>query len=188
MKLIPLSQQGKNKGKYFAQVDDDDYDFLMQWRWSVVNTKSGNLYAQRTTSSSEVNSGRMHRVILQENNREIDIDHKDNNGLNNQKSNLRRCSRSQNQMNKKPSGVSKYLGVCWHKRKSMRNTKKYGIKEYSSCSWKASIYINGKSTHIGLFKSEEDAARAYDDMAIKHHGEFAKLNFPIYLLVLSLNV
>jgi hypothetical protein len=63
-------------------------------------------------------------------------------------------------MNKKGRGTSKYLGVCWHINK-----------------WVTHITVNGKCLHLGLFASEEEAAKAYDNAALLHHKEFANLNF-----------
>lgn len=44
--------------------------------------------------------------------------------------------------------------------------------------FRASIYRGGKRIHLGYFGKPEDAARAYDEAAIKYHGKFARLNFP----------
>ena len=106
----------------------------------------------------------MHREILgllDSKKRTVFVDHEDYDTLNNQRFNLRKSSNAQNQMNKIPRGKSKYLGV-WYNRGSIVSK----------------IRINKKQVTIGQgFKTEEDAARAYDEMAKKHHGEFANLNF-----------
>lgn len=93
------------------------------------------------------------------------IDHVDQNKLNNKWCNLREASISQNGANKasKPNSSSRYLGVSWNKQ-----TKK----------WLAQIVKNGERVRLGLFVNEKDAAIAYDRMAILKHGEFASLNFP----------
>jgi hypothetical protein len=95
-------------------------------------------------------------------NPEILIDHKNRNGLDNQKSNLREATRSQNNANKKPTSFSssRFLGVS---------------KRYSK--WTARITKNGVTYDLGAFKIEDEAAKAYDNKAIELHGEFANLNF-----------
>lgn len=156
MKQIPLGKSGK-----FALIDDEDYELISQYKWRSHDSHGRAIYASRTVL---VNGKEffisMHRFIMGcvKGDGKI-VDHKDGNGLNNQRSNLRICTNAENQRNKKPSGRSKYLGVCWHITK-----------------WKASININGKQKHIGLYKNEVDAAIAYNKMAEKHHGEFARLN------------
>lgn len=99
------------------------------------------------------------------------IDHIDGNGLNNTKSNLRLCNRSQNAMNKKLKSNSKtgWRGVTRPK------TKNYKLKK----PWKAYIRPKGQSfITIGYYKTAEEAAKAYDEKAKELFGEFAKLNFP----------
>ena len=91
------------------------------------------------------------------------VDHKDNNKLNNHMNNLRWCTIAENNRNqtKQANKSSKYKGVSWNK----RNKK-----------WRACIKHNRKMIHIGLFKDEKDAARAYDTKAKELFGKFAKLN------------
>ena len=91
------------------------------------------------------------------------IDHKDRNGLNCQRYNIRLATYSQNGSNRKLSDNKKYLGV--HK----INT---GLRQ----KWVVKITHNKKKLHIGTFYSENDAVKAYNEAAIKYHGEFARLN------------
>jgi len=170
MKQIELNTVRRAKSNdpvLFALVDDDKFDYLMQWRWFAV--KSRYTYYARTNKCNDYRSVRMHRLLMGAVDTEI-IDHIDLNGLNNQCHNLRRCSVSQNQMNK-PSynHSSKFKGVRLHHSKSNK----------FADSWYAEIRINGKPIHIGTFRNEEDAAMAYDKLAKKHFGEFARLNFNI---------
>lgn len=93
------------------------------------------------------------------------VDHKDHNGFNCQKSNLRICNMQQNAANSGARITSKsgMKGVCWEKR---------------SGKWRSTITYNGKQIHIGLFDDIITAARAYDKRARFLFGEFAFLNFP----------
>lgn len=108
-----------------------------------------------------------HRVIWELINGPISegmsIDHIDGNRANNDIDNLRLVTVSQNNKNtsKRVGTVSKFKGVCWH-----RQCKK----------WKAEISCDKQRFHIGLFESEESAAKAYNVEAVKLFGEFAKLN------------
>ncbi len=167
MKLIPLSQKSKkHAGKYFAQVDDDDYDYLMQWPWSVV-LQNGSIYAIRT--NEEGKSIKMHRVILGlTKNDKILVDHGDRCGINNQKYNLRKATYSQNKANGKSCGKSEYLGV----HKTLVKTKKNIIWEY----WSTSIIKNGINYFLGSYKDEIKAAFAYNIGSTYFNGEFANLN------------
>lgn len=143
------------KGKV-ALVDAADFDFLNQWGWYAHNER-GRWYAVRGAKPQL----RMHRIILGMP-EGYDSDHRDGNGLNNQRCNLRICTRSQNHMNRhRIRGRSIYKGVSWHK----------GGKK-----WEAHITLNGKHLHLGLFTSETEAAIAYNEAALKYHGEFARIN------------
>jgi len=158
MKEIPLTQG------YVALVDVDDYDFLMQWKWCAMVTKSGNVYAARRSPmvNGKQKKTLMHRVVM---NAPPDkfVDHRDGNTLNNCRSNLRLCTNAENLRNqgKNKNNTSGFCGVY-------RNGK----------GFQAQIRLNGKLLHMGTYSTPEEAARAYDIGAIKYHGEFARLNFP----------
>ena len=159
MKEIQLSTTGKNKGKYIALVDDEDYEYLNQWKWYAL--RGGNTFHVVRNNGSRHPQGKiwMHRVILKPL-PNMTIDHIDHNGLNNQKSNLRVCTKAQNLCNIKPRGKLKYLGVsmCYGK-------------------YRAQIRHNNKVRHLGMFDTEIEAAQAYDRAALELHGEFTNLNF-----------
>lgn len=160
MKLIPLSKNGKHKGKYFAKVDDEDFECLNKSNWQVA------LSMDRPCASRYENGVRifMHNQIMNKVEVGIFIDHIDHDALNNQKSNLRAGTHSQNCQNRRPckNTSSKYRGVCWHN----KNKK-----------WTASLRFNKKRIYLGIFEIEEDAARAYDAKAKELHGEWTYLNF-----------
>jgi hypothetical protein len=108
MKKLNLSQ-----GKV-ALVDDEDYEYLNQWKWYLSKTNKHE-YAMRKTSRNDPNGRKtimLHRVIMNTPNH-LEVDHIDNNGLNNQKYNLRNCTGKNNRLNRVAMGTSKYLGVSW---------------------------------------------------------------------------
>ena len=150
-------------------VDDEDYDFLMQWKWRALKAKRKKTtqvwYAYRTTSRPNRKSVYMHREVMIRSGIENpqQCDHEDSNGLNNQRKNLRHATASQNRWNmrKRTGCSSQFKGVYWHKK-----TK----------AWMARIAQFGKYHYLGLFNNESDAAKAYNDAALRLFGDFANLN------------
>jgi hypothetical protein len=154
MKLISLTQEK------FAQVDDWNYDWLNQWNWYAV-FNGYTFYAARHPKGENRRILLMHREIMNTPD-DMEVDHQDHNGLNCQEYNMRNATHGQNGANRTPYGSSKYLGVnC---------DKEYGYI-------RASIKVNGKQKNLGTFKTEEAAAKKYDEAAKLYHGEFANLNF-----------
>lgn len=160
MKEIQLTQ-----GKV-ALVDDEDFEYLNQWKWYVLITKHTN-YAVHHNKKGKVEL--MHREIMKTP-KGMYTDHINHDGLDNRRCNLRVCTNGQNLANRTPRGTSKYLGVYFH----TFNKGKKG-KKYIYCV--SNIRVNGKTIALGYFKSEKEAALAYDEAAKKYHGEFANLNF-----------
>jgi hypothetical protein len=156
MRKIPLTQ-----GK-FALVDDEDYGYLIQWRWQYYLTKGSSTgYASRGVQKDNVRKIiKMHRVILREIN-DLHIDHINGNGLDNRKSNLRYATRAQNRSNSMSNNKNGFKGV----------TKKIGRVSKPYC---AQIRSNGKQYNLGYFKTPKEAHEAYKKAAIELHGEFAK--------------
>jgi hypothetical protein len=163
MKEIKLTQ-----GKV-ALVDDEDYESLNKHKWYAKIGKE-TFYAVRAIyGTGKQKNISMHRVIMGITDPKIPCDHRDNDGLNNQRNNLRVCSNNQNQANarKRKNTTSKYKGVSIHTRV---------IKDKTYNSWQARIIFNGKSYCLGYYKAEEQAATAYNKKAIEFFGEFAKIN------------
>ena len=150
-----------------AKVDDCDFDKISAYKWyAMKHSRSGKFYAARAVSKSK-----SRRIILMHAQImctpiSMVTDHKDSDGLNNQRNNLRVCSNGQNLMNrgKTIKNIGQFKGVYPSNR----------IKN----PWLSSITLNGKYKYIGSFKTEEQAAKAYDEFAKIYHGEFASLNFP----------
>ena len=164
MKHINIST--KTYPNMFAMVDDEDFEWLNQWKWRA-GKDSNTFYASRTVSFGK--NTKMHRQILGLTDPKIFGDHRDENGLNNTRGNLRICNDKENKCNrgKQKNNKSGFKGVYWGKK---------------SKKWHAGIRINGKSIHLGTFFCLIKAAKAYDKAAIKYHGEFAHLNFERNLL------
>lgn len=157
MKLIPLSQG------LFAQVDDQDENWLSEYNWRAVKNGQTHyaLFGKRT--KGKYANIWMHRMILSVTNRESEVSHIDHNGLNNQSSNLRISTHQE---------VTKSRNVT-----SNKNGRYKGVSLYQpSNRWRARICIDGKMIYLGYFEKEETAALAYNEAAIKHFGEFAHLN------------
>ena len=159
MKKIDIS--AKKYPNTFTLVDDHVYDWVSRWNWHIHTCKDKK-YVSRTSYGKHI---LLHRYIADAP-PNMDVDHKDGNGLNNQISNLRLCSTSQNLMNrgKQRNNTSGYKGVSRRKHRPL---------------WRAGIYVNGKTKHLGDYFCLIKAAKAYDEAAKKYHGDFARLNFPV---------
>lgn len=153
MKLIPLTQG------LFTKVDDEDYEYLIKYKWFAHYSKSTDTYYVQHVEKGKCLH--MHREIMKTPDW-LFADHIDGDTLNNQKSNLRNCTRQENNRNKRKKTVygSKYKGV------NKRSENRYISK----------IKVNEKSTIIGTFKTEKEAAIAYNEKALLIFGEFANLN------------
>lgn len=162
MKTIPLT-----RGQ-FAIVDDDNYDWLNQWKWQALWSESSNgYYATRTITSRRTKNSyvSMHRLILGLHG-DICGDHKNRNTLDNRKSNLRPATRLQNAQNRKvrSGSTSGYKGVH------------YRADKASVKCWQVRISINKKRKSFGFYSDPREAAKVYDELAVKYFGEFAVLN------------
>ncbi len=176
MKLIPLSNKRnlKYKGQYFAKVDDKNYEELIMFDWSVsINKKKSKFYAVRKDYSDggKVKTIKMHRQILGILETNLEGEHINSDGIDNQEHNLRVSTHQQNTWNSlsRKNTESKYKGLY---------RLGYKTKKCPYFRWVARIGYNGKLIWIGAFKEEIDAAKAYDAKAKELFGEYAKLNFP----------
>lgn len=156
MKLVPL-----NHG-YFTKVDDEDYAWAMQYKWHIYRRSTHTaIYAVRSQwINGQTKQIAMHRELVKSDGK---VDHRNHDGLDNQKSNLRACTHKQNQQNRKKQRNSphKYIGV-----------KPQGKK------FIARIWNENKTVSLGTFETDTEAAISYDKAALKYRGDFAHLNFP----------
>jgi hypothetical protein len=155
---------------YCAIVDDDVRGEVEKHHWHATNTKKNPTWYARTTihAGKEQTHLRMHRFIMAiylgrpiEKNEQVD--HKNRNGLDNRRENLRLATPSQNHANQRRicPKTSIYKGVYWNK---------------SRCKWGAHIKVNQVGKGLGFFECEKDAAMVYNSAAIHFFGEFAYVN------------
>ncbi len=154
MKTIPLTQ-----GRV-ALVSDQDWFWLSQYKWYAHRINRCWYARTNIRVGFRQRNIKMHRLLLGF--PTCRVDHRNCNGLDNRRCNLRRASNQQNVGNRRrnlnnKSGVK---GVHWHK---------------VGNAWCAKIGQNGKRIHLGLFKTRKAAARAYAKAAKKWFGNYARL-------------
>jgi hypothetical protein len=155
MKEIKLTQ-----GK-IALVDDDDFEWLNQWKWHYSKTKTSSCVRRSVWKNPDE---RMHRLIMGlKSSDKREVDHINGNPLDNRRENLRICNKAQNQWNAKIRKDNKtgFRGVRYRPE----------IDKYIS-----QIKLNKQCYYLGCYSNKIDAAIAYNNFAIKHRGSFAKIN------------
>jgi hypothetical protein len=159
---IPLTH------RKFTLVAEDDYDWLTYYKWFANKSSSGIWYVLTNGVNEKGKRANlpMHRIIMNAP-KEMLVDHRYGDGLDNRRWNLRLATQSENQCNAvktKPKGSSsRFRGVG-------KNKKCRG--------WHVEIQVNGKIIRLGTYATELEAAKAYDRAAMIYHGQFATLNFP----------
>lgn len=148
-----------------AVIDFVDFDKVRDFVW-CAQRRSQSVHAFRSDRRADGRRTRiyLHNFLLPNVGR---VDHRDGDGLNNQRDNLRPASTQQNGRgfrHKAARATSQFRGVSWNSRKQ---------------KWIAGITVNYATEHLGGFTVEQDAARAYDVAARKHFGQFATPNFPL---------
>lgn len=154
-------------GEHVVLYDEQDHELINKYRWHLRKFPTRNYAVANVFITRKKNRPiSMHRLIMgfPEG---MEVDHVDLNGLNNQRSNLRLATHSQNNMNKRNQSNNKtgFKGVHHFKRDD---------------NYQAYIMVDKKRIHGGYFKTAKEAAKKYNELAIKYHGEFAKLNIISY--------
>ena len=157
MKQIPLTQ-----GK-FAIVDDADFEQLSKYKWCAKRGYATYYAGRYIKKNNKKTTIRMHQEIMNAQKGQ-QFDHRNSNGLDNRRENLRICTGTQNQANrgKQRNCKSGFKGVSWSK---------------DHCRWQVMIRVNKNRIFLGRFDNKENAARTYDVAAKQYFGEFARLNF-----------
>ena len=159
--VVPLG--GKKAAGRVALVDDDDFDLVSRYHWTIFEPVRGGrvMKAYARTWGADPGGIFMHALILAVKG----VDHVNHDGLDNRRRNLRPVTPAQNSANRRPNRdhSSAFKGVGWEK---------------DSRRWRASMRVNGRLISLGRFADESDAAHAYDAAALAAWGEYACLNFP----------
>lgn len=151
----------------YCMVDEADLELLSRHKWRETFKGGYTTYATRAVwSDGKVRQVSMHRQILGLTDPAVHVDHVNGDGLDNRRENLRICTVSQNMANARRRKVGKlgYRGV-------------HAVKKYPG-KYVARLSCEQRKYHSRTCHSIEEAAKAYDELAVLHHGEFAQLNFP----------
>jgi hypothetical protein len=164
MKKIKLFKAGEKKAcRFYALVDDEDHDSLNKYNWELREIRH-HRYAKTIIDGKWVS---MHRVVMGVRDRSILVDHANGDGIDNQRHNLRTATMAQNLRNRKKNS---------HHKGKPTSSKYKGVTRRGKNLWQARTNFEGTFYYLGGFRTEEEAALAYNDFAEKHHGKFARLN------------
>ena len=145
-------------------IDDDDLHIVSRYSWRATSIRGKTYIRSGTTRCGEKIHFFLHREILGLSKGDgLKVDHRNGNGLDNRRENLRIVSTRQNNLNaakKRSKHGNRFRGI---------STRPYGFA--------SQIRIDGKIKCLGTFRTDVEAAYAYDLASLEHHGEFGKRNF-----------
>lgn len=149
-----------------AIVDGEDFELLNQWKWyyrKSAGKKTGYALRNQYMEGGIQKTIQMHRVILNCPDVSTQVDHINGDGIDNRKSNLRTCTANGNVQNQglRKCNTTGYKGIIFRP----------DLKK-----WQAYITADRKRIHLGYHQDKKIAALAYNEAALKYHGEFARLN------------
>lgn len=152
------------KGDTFL-IDPEDRQLVEAYRWNVCKfNRTRNRQLFYVTGYVEGKNKAIHRIIMGDP-PGMQVDHRDANGLNCRRYNLRVCTLQQNRMNDQNRRLSP--------------TGKRGVYETCLGKFAVQITLSGKSRYFGIWPDLETASRVRDEIVLKHRGEFAVLNDPL---------
>jgi len=158
--MAEISLRGRVAAGRVAVVDDADLPLVSGRGWSALRESNGQFYARSTDRAHVL----MHNLIMGVHG----IDHRDRDGLNNRRANLRVASRGQNAANmRKPQ-----------RRRRASSLFKGVTLDPAGRGWEAQLRVDRRNHNLGYYADEADAASAYDWAARHAFGEYARLNFP----------
>ena len=168
---MTITVKSAKYGEIQFKIDTEDYDKIKDYKWCVAYMKNNKFYVKTNGKRPNRNHIHLHRIITDAKNGFV-VDHINGDTLDNRKKNLRVCLHHENMANRNKSSIiyrnpytSKYKGVSYNKK-----LKKYIVQTGRN--------MNGvhKTIFLGSFDCEIEAAKKYNEYALKEYGKFAKLN------------
>lgn len=150
---------------YVALLDPPDVPLVAYWSWRAAPRRPAKRTRVKVMAKIAGKTAILGRYLL--GNPPGLVDHRSGDELDFRRANLRVTDHHGNARNraKRSNGRLPYKGISYDAR-------------YARRPWRAAMKLDGRNTDLGCYRSPEEAARAYDAAAVKHHGEFARLNFP----------
>lgn len=160
MKLKKVCRVIKLYSGEYVRVDDEDYERLNQYNWYLFKSEKWCYAIRNQCNGGKQKTVFMHREVMGVTDPKEYVDHRDHDGLNNQKSNLRKSNNCFNQYNVGKKTTSKQKYKCIRQKKG---------------KWQVRIRIPEGRRIERSANTEEEAVKLYNDLVTKYHGEFAYL-------------